>query len=238
MEAVLLCGGLGTRLRSVVSDRPKPLADIGGKAFMEYVTDQLVQQGIKDIVFAVGYKGQMVEDYFGDGSRFGFRAAYSYEEEPLGTGGAIRHALPKLRGDRAYVLNADTYYKIDFTRLERCMDHTHASMALFTREVPDISRYGEVKSEQQLLCSWNEKSDAARPGEINGGIYLIRRELLETMPEGKASLEHDWIPQWLSQGVRIATELSDAYFIDIGVPESYRRFREDVAAGRVGEGIS
>ena len=92
MQAILLAGGLGTRLRSVVSDRPKPMALIEGKPFMEYVTRELVRHGITDIVFAVGYKGTMVEEHFGDGAAFGFHAGYAYEETLLGTAGAIKNA--------------------------------------------------------------------------------------------------------------------------------------------------
>lgn len=233
MQAILLCGGLGTRLRSVVSDRPKPLADICGRAFMEYVVDELRQQGITDIVFAAGYKGKMVEDYFGDGGRFGIHAGYAYEREPLGTGGALRNALPYIKNEEVFVLNADTYYKIDYLALKSLMEERRLSMALYTREVEDISRYGEVRSENQLLVSWNEKSEEKRQGEINGGIYLIKKALLEELPEGKSSLENEAIPRWIERGIPIGVKKSEGYFIDIGIPESYEQFQEDVRLGRI-----
>lgn len=109
MQAILLAGGLGTRLRSVVSDRPKPMALIEDKPFMEYVTRELVRSGITEIIFAVGYKGSMVEEYFKDGSEFGFQASYAYEETLLGTAGAIKNAGKFITEDRFYVLNADTF---------------------------------------------------------------------------------------------------------------------------------
>ena len=112
MQAILLAGGLGTRLRSVVSDRPKPMALIEDKPFMEYVTRELVRSGITEIIFAVGYKGSMVEEYFKDGSDFGFQASYAYEETLLGTAGAIKNAGKFIIEDRFYVLNADTFYQI------------------------------------------------------------------------------------------------------------------------------
>lgn len=105
MQAILLAGGLGTRLRSVVSDRPKPMALIEGKPFMEYVTRELVRHGVTDIVFAVGYKGTMVEEHFGDGAAFGFHADYAYEETLLGTAGAIKNAGRFITEDCFYVLN-------------------------------------------------------------------------------------------------------------------------------------
>ena len=130
MQAILLAGGLGTRLRSVVSDRPKPMALIEGKPFMEYVTRELVRHGITDIVFAVGYKGTMVEEHFGDGAAFGFHAGYAYEETLLGTAGAIKNAGRFITEDRFYVLNADTFYQIDYTRLLRQQDSQNLDMAL------------------------------------------------------------------------------------------------------------
>lgn len=231
LQAILLCGGLGTRLRPVVSDRPKPLADIHGKAFMEYVTDELRAQGITELIFAAGYKGRMVEDYFGDGSRFGITARYAYEKEPLGTGGALRNALPLVHEEEVFVLNADTFYRIDYLALKRLLDAGKFSMALYTREVPDISRYGEVKRRGNRLLSWNEKSEEHRSGEINGGIYLIRRALLERIPEGKRSLENEEIPAWLAAGIGIGVKRSEGYFIDIGIPESYRQFCADAEKG-------
>ena len=122
MQAILLAGGLGTRLRSVVSDRPKPMALIEDKPFMEYVTRELVRSGITEIIFAVGYKGSMVEEYFKDGSGFGFHASYAYEETLLGTAGAIKNAGRFITEDRFYVLNADTFYQIDYTRLAKQQD--------------------------------------------------------------------------------------------------------------------
>ena len=144
MQAILLAGGLGTRLRSVVSDRPKPMALIEGKPFMEYVTRELVRHGITDIVFAVGYKGTMVEEHFGDGAAFGFHAGYAYEETLLGTAGAIKNAGRFITEDRFYVLNADTFYQIDYTRLLRQQDSQNLDMALVLRRVPDVSRYGQA----------------------------------------------------------------------------------------------
>ena len=192
MQAILLAGGLGTRLRSVVSDRPKPMALIEGKPFMEYVTRELVRHGITDIVFAVGYKGTMVEEHFGDGAAFGFHAGYAYEETLLGTAGAIKNAGRFITEDRFYVLNADTFYQIDYTRLLRQQD-------------------------SQTL-----------EGTINGGIYLMKQQLLDEIPEGKVSLENDMIPKWLSEGRRLGGFVNDGYFIDIGIPEAYFQFQEDV----------
>ena len=232
MQAILLAGGLGTRLRSVVSDRPKPMALIQEKPFMEYVTRELVRNGVTDIIFAVGYKGSMVEEHFKDGNAFGFRASYAYEETLLGTAGAIKNAGRYITEDCFFVLNADTFYQIDYTRLVRQQNEQKLDMALVLRRVPDVSRYGQaVLDENGILTGFNEKTEAARPGTINGGIYLMKRSLLDEIPEGKVSLENDRIPCWLLEGKRLGGFVNDGYFIDIGVPEDYFRFQEDVKRG-------
>ncbi|MEQ2425607.1 nucleotidyltransferase family protein [Enterocloster hominis (ex Hitch et al. 2024)] len=229
MQAILLAGGLGTRLRSVVSDRPKPMALIEGRPFMEYVTRELVRSGMTDIIFAVGYKGTMVEEYFGDGERFGFHASYAYEETLLGTAGAIKNAGRFVTEERFFVLNADTFYQIDYTRLKRLQDSLDLDMALVLREVPDVSRYGQaILDEKGFLTAFNEKTEETRMGTINGGIYLMRRSLMDTIPEGKVSLENDMIPKWLREGKGLGGFVNDGYFIDIGIPEAYRQFQEDV----------
>ena len=234
MQAILLAGGLGTRLRSVVSDRPKPMALIQGKPFMEYVTRELVRSGITDIIFAVGYKGSMVEEYFKNGEGFGFRAAYAYEETLLGTAGAIKNAGKFITEDRFYVLNADTFYQIDYTRLAQQQDDMNLDMALVLRRVPDVSRYGQaILDESGILTAFNEKTDQERPGTINGGIYLMKRSLLEQIPEGKVSLENEMIPKWLSEERRLGGFVNDGYFIDIGIPEAYFQFQKDVESGVV-----
>ena len=234
MEAIILAGGLGTRLRSVVNDRPKPMALIQGRPFMEYVARELVRSGITRIVFAVGYKGSMVEEHFGNGETFGFQALYAYEETLLGTAGAIRNAGQLIQGPEFFVLNGDTFYQIDYTRLTRCRQKLNLDMALVLRRVSDVSRYGEaVLDESGRLKAFNEKTAQKRPGTINGGIYLMKRELLETIPQGKVSLENDMIPQWMAQGRPLGGLVNDGYFIDIGIPEAYFQFQEDVARGVV-----
>ncbi|MCI9104417.1 MAG: NTP transferase domain-containing protein [Lachnospiraceae bacterium] len=239
MQAILLAGGLGTRLRSVVNDRPKPMALIEDKPFMEYVIHELSRYGITDIIFAVGYKGSMVEDYFGDGRRFAtseggrLRIRYAYEKELLGTAGAIKNAGRMVTEDTFFVLNADTFYQIDYGRLVRLQEQQELELALVLREVPDVSRYGQAVLKDGRLTGFNEKTVEVKQGTINGGVYRMRRELLSEIPEGKVSLENEMIPRWLSEGRRLGGFVNDGYFIDIGVPEDYFRFIEDVKRGVV-----
>ena len=233
MQAILLAGGLGTRLRSVVSDRPKPMALIEGRPFMEYVIHELSRHGITHIIFAVGYKGSMVEEYFGDGSSFGVTVSYAYEETLLGTAGAIKNAGKFITEDTFYVLNADTFYQIDYGRLTSLQQEKNLDMALVLRMVPDVSRYGQAVLEDGCLTGFNEKTNEARPGTINGGIYLLTKEMISQIPEGKVSLENEMIPKWMQEGKRLGGFVNDGYFIDIGIPEAYFQFQEDVRKGVV-----
>lgn len=231
MQAILLAGGLGTRLRSVVNDRPKPMALIQEKPFMEYVIRELSAQGIDDIIFAVGYKGSMVEEYFEDGERLGIRASYAYEETLLGTAGAIKNAARHMTGREVLVLNADTFYRMDYHRLVQQRQVMSLDMVLVLREVEDVSRYGRAVLAEGRLTGFNEKTKEPKAGTINGGVYLISKDLISRIPEGKVSLEQDMIPRWLSEGRRLGGFVNDGYFIDIGIPEDYYRFMEDVEKG-------
>ena len=239
MQAILLCGGMGTRLRSVVSDRPKPMADICGKPFLQYLLEMLRDKGITEVIFALGYMGEMIEEYFQDGSAFGLKISYSYEEEPLGTGGAIRNALPKILEEEVLVLNADTYFPMDYQGLLCFHQENDGDFSLATRGVPDISRYGAVRRDAAgRILAWNEKlEDGGQPlaGEINGGIYVMKKSLIAEIPEGKQSLEQDCIPKWLSEGKRIFGLPFDGYFMDIGIPKDYQQFITDVEQGKLGK---
>ena len=238
MEAILLCGGLGTRLRSVVSDRPKPMADIAGKPFLHYLVKMLSESGVKHLIFALGYMGEQIEAYFQSGEEYGLSISYSYEDSPLGTGGAIRNALSKVSGENVLVLNADTYFHTDYESLLREQIKNKAAMTIASRKIEDISRYGAIlKDESGRILRWNEKmssdqAEAPCPGEINGGIYVMQKSLIEKIPEGKQSLENDCIPAWLEDGLYLQAIPSDGYFMDIGIPEDYAQFKEDVESGK------
>ena len=238
MEAILLCGGLGTRLRSVVSDRPKPMADIAEKPFLHYLVKMLSESGVKHLIFALGYMGEQIEAYFKSGEDYGLSISYSYEDSPLGTGGAIRNALPHVSGENVLVLNADTYFHTDYENLFMQQLKTQAMMTIASRKIEDISRYGAIlKDETGRILRWNEKMNpnegkSSRPGEINGGIYVMQKSLIARIPEGKQSLENDCIPAWLKDGVYLQAILSDGYFMDIGIPEDYAQFRKDIESGK------
>ncbi|WP_353847346.1 nucleotidyltransferase family protein [Clostridium sp.] len=228
MQAVILVGGLGTRLKSVVSDRPKPMAEIVNKPFVEYVLDELQSAGINKIVFAVGYKGKMIEEYFGNGEKWGVNIEYAYEEELLGTGGAIKNARKYIIEKYVLVLNGDTYYNMDYSTFINFGIRENMDMAIVLRRVQDISRYGNVLLKGSTIVRFNEKVDLKGPGIINGGIYLMKTSMLDEIPAGKLSLENDMIPRWLESKKRLGGMVNEGYFIDIGVPEDYYRFVKDI----------
>lgn len=247
MQAFILCGGLGTRLRSKVADRPKSMALIGDKPFLEVLLRRLAVKGITDFVLGTGYLGEQIESYFGNGSQLGLRIAYSRETEPLGTGGALALAAPLLDPE-FFMLNGDTYADFDPVEMRRLKDRTlrdegttdpkesaSSPFIMGLRQVPESARYGAVRlAPDGRLLAFAEKS-AGGPGLINAGVYLLDRSLALALPQGKSlSLEKDVLPPFLPQAeagpapvsiVRKAVTLwglvLEGLFIDIGTPADF-----------------
>ncbi|HHD81704.1 MAG TPA: D-glycero-D-manno-heptose 1-phosphate guanosyltransferase [Campylobacterales bacterium] len=218
MEAIVLAGGLGTRLKSVVSDVPKPMALVAQKPFLSYLLEYLNSYGVSRVVLAVGYKWEVIEAYFGQDFK-GMELLYSVEQEPLGTGGAVKKALEMISGEEVLMLNGDTYFKVDLKRLQI---RPNSKITLSLKEMQDFNRYGSVEfNETGRLTSFQEKCYKEQ-GYINGGVYLLRRDIfcdyhLSKNFSFEKFLENNF------KNLGISTERSNAYFIDIGIPEDYRR---------------
>lgn len=217
--AVILAGGLGTRLRSVVADRPKVLAEVDGVPFVFHLLEQLAGAGVKHVVLATGYLGEQVRDVVGGG--YGpLEVEYMQEPEPLGTGGAIRRALPLVRSQAVLVLNGDSYCELDLLHfwIWHHQRPAHGSLAL-TR-VRDARRFGTVDTDAWgRVERFVEKSPKPGPGTVNAGVYLLRRALIAAIPAGApCSLESDLLPGWLDAGI-YGYARTDR-FIDIGTPDS------------------
>jgi len=230
LDAIILAGGRGTRLRSVVSDRPKPLAEVAGRPFVEWLLLTLRTQGVRRAVLATGYKGEMVEAAFGNGARLGLELAYAHETVPLGTGGAARHALQQVTTDHVLVLNGDSFCPFDVRRLLTNHQRTGARATLLLAPMDDCRRYGTVEAaEDGHVLSFREKNADLGAGLINAGVYLFDRRTLESIPAGRAvSLENDTFPALIGHGL-YATG-GEGPFLDIGTPESYasaERFFDD-----------
>lgn len=227
-EAIILAGGFGTRLRSVVSEVPKPMAPVAGRPFLSYLLDRLAAQGYMHVVLSTGYLHEKVEDFFHD-AYHGISLSYARETTPLGTGGAIVNALSRCSSDEVTVLNGDTLFDIDHGAMLRFAAHHDTPLAVVLRQVDDASRYGSVLLDSEgRIADFREKSTLAAPGLINGGIYRLRRSLLSTYTVGDAfSFEREVLQQRFRDTAFYAYA-DGAYFIDIGIPADYARAQEEL----------
>ena len=221
-EAIILAGGLGTRLRESVPDLPKCLAPVAGRPFLHYVIDHFKKQGIGKFIFAAGYKSEMIEAYLKSLPK-GISWELSVETEPLGTGGAIRLACSRLQDRSALVLNGDTFFGIELSKLSVFHEAMTADCTLSLKPMRDFDRYGVVGlNPDGSIKSFFEKK-FYRDGLINGGIYALRVDvfLKEVLPVA-FSFEKDYLEQFVDRR-RIFGLVQDQYFIDIGIPADYER---------------
>lgn len=227
-EAIILAGGFGTRLQSVVSDVPKPMAPVAGRPFLTYLLDRLQKQGYTHVVLATGYLHEKVEEFFGHEYR-GISIDYARELSPLGTGGAMVNALQYCHEDAVTVINGDTLFDIDHERLCRFAEEKDTSLAIVLRQVPDAGRYGSVEIDADgCITTFKEKNAEAGSGLINGGIYRIQRSLLDGFRLGeKFSFEQELMQQRY-RDERYYAYADGAYFLDIGIPEDYSRAQQEL----------
>lgn len=224
VKAIMLVGGMGTRLRSVLPSRPKVLASIGEGSFLELLVRQLRLHGVRHLVMCTGYLANQIESRFGDGRIWDVSIEYSKEETPLGTAGAIKLAQHYLRDAlEFFVLNGDSFLEINFHDLmvfHRGHDGAVATMAVL--RVEDASRYGTVLVDaSDRISSFAEKTGSQAPGLVNGGVYVFSQTVWQHIPEGPASLERDVFPRLLDQG--LYAQEQHGIFIDIGTPADYAR---------------
>ncbi|ODV26723.1 MAG: hypothetical protein ABT19_02625 [Rhodanobacter sp. SCN 68-63] len=220
-EAIVLVGGQGTRLRSVVSDVPKPLAPVAGRPFLAWLLDHLVENGMRHVVLAAGYLAEHVIASIGQEWR-GMGVDYSIESTPLGTGGAVRAACSMLRGDTAHVLNGDTFLRYDMHALERATRLADSDLGMALAWVDDVSRYGAVVCEDGRVKGFREKGESG-PGYINAGSYYLTPRSIQKLPtEPSFSFENSVLGP-LVEGGRVYGFDATSGFIDIGVPEDYSR---------------
>ena len=235
LRAFLLCGGAGTRLRPVLADRPKSMAPISGTPFLELLLESLRSQGLGDVILGTGYMGEKIENYFGDGSKFGIRIRYSKEQEPLGTAGALKLAEP-LISDPVLVLNGDSYVDWKLVPMLELFTAKNADLVIVVQAVADVDRYGSVALDQEgRVTQFVEKGAAAGPGLINAGVYLIRKQIVRDLPADTAiSLEREIFPRLLNG--RVYGLISRGLFIDIGMPDDFNR-AQTLLAPRVRAGF-
>ncbi len=224
-SAVILAGGLGTRLRSVVSDVPKPMAPVGGRPFLEYQLEYWINQGISRFVLSVGYRHEAITEHFG--SRYkGVELEYAVEEQPLGTGGGLLLAAEKLKQDTPFLLlNGDTYFEADWNVLDACAVEHDADWCFSLFKTSEKGRYMGIEMSDQGLITSLKSGVEQGPRLANGGVYWVHpRALSEDWRSGeRLSLEDDLFPQALAAGRRILGIEFRGTFIDIGVPDDYHR---------------
>lgn len=231
MEAVILAGGLGTRIRGVIGDIPKSLAPIQNKAFLCYLLDYLEKQGVTRVILATGFQHESIQNLIG--SRYGgITIDYSQEMEPLGTGGAIKMALAKTKNNAVVILNGDTFFKINLQSLWTFYQQTPCDVVLALKQIDNTSRYGTVRLEENQIKNFEEKNVLEKTGLINGGIYIVNRNLFNKIPIPKQfSFENDFLAKHVNKLNVTGLAFTD-YFIDIGIPEDYARAQEELVEKR------
>lgn len=228
-DVIVLAGGFGTRLQSVVSDVPKPMAPINGKPFLHYLLQSITKHNPSKIILAVGYKHESIINYFGNNFN-DIPIEYVIETSPLGTGGAIKSAFTKVDAKLALVLNGDTFFDINISDVIQFHEKEDTDITICLRHIDNAARYGTVLLNGDRIIHFNEKTELAEEGDINAGIYLFNTNcfIKENLPE-VFSIEKDFFEKQI-ENFKIRGFVSSAYFIDIGIPDDYKRAQHDFAA--------
>jgi D-glycero-alpha-D-manno-heptose 1-phosphate guanylyltransferase len=225
--AIILAGGFGTRLQSVIQDVPKPMAPVNGLPFLNYQLRYLHFYGIKNIIFSVGYLREKIQDYYKN-EFDGMKVQYAIETEPLGTGGGIRLAMERCNENHALVLNGDSFFDINLHDYHKAFISEKAKHAIAIRHVSDAARYGTIETKNKQIISFKEKNGINIPGKINGGVYILNKpHFMEHTPENSAfSIEKDFFEKQIHTCFIAGFEFN-SYFLDIGIPEDYQKAQHD-----------
>lgn len=220
MEAVVLAGGFGTRLRSVINDVPKPMAPVRNRPFLEYILNWLSEYSIRRIVISTGFKAESISSYFGQDFH-GIAIEYAREEKPLGTGGGIMNSLTHVQEDNIIIINGDTYFPVDLDALMSCHRMSGVAVTIAIKKMTDAGRYGTViMNKDNGIVQFHEKS-FHEGGLINGGVYVIKKSFLKEMDlQESFSFEKDVLERY-ADGTFAKGLIFDYPFIDIGIPEDY-----------------
>jgi len=226
--AIILAGGLGTRLRSRIGESPKPMAPVGGRPFIAYLLDRLSRSGYTQVILSVGFRAELIEGALGN--RYdGMSLIYSFEDRPLGTGGAMARALKQCLFSTATVLNGDTYVEVDYRDFREAHARSGAPLSMVLREVPDVARFGSVAVADGVVTGFNEKGKAGQ-GWINAGIYQVERDLFDAWQLPTVfSFESDFLMPHCAE-LRPQAWPTHGYMIDIGIPEDYDRAQVELPA--------
>ena len=225
IDAVVLCGGLGTRLKSVLGATPKVMAEIEDKPFLDILVNHLKDQRISRVVLCTGHQAQLVESYFSN-NPVGIDIEFSREETPLGTGGALKKAKEKIKSDNFIVVNGDSLCKVELSALLEFHKVKQALASIVVAEVKDASDFGGVGINEDLSISdFSEKERDVAGGYVNAGVYCFNKKVFSLMPgKNKFSMEYDMFPELINKG--IYGYCVDNEFLDIGTPERLEKAKE------------
>ena len=231
-ECIVLAGGLGTRLRSELPDTPKVMAPVAGRPFLSYVLEWLQKNGVVRAILSLGYRSDEVKKYCRsyEGE---IELVYSEESEPLGTGGAIALAVQKSKNKEIFIANGDTLFKTDLDLMEKRHRQKQADLTIALKPMEHFNRYGVVITDDDMRITGFEEKGYHDKGLINGGVYLLHKDCLNDlqMPD-KFSFETDFLEVYYRK-LGMYGFVKNAYFIDIGIPEDYRRAQEELSDSRV-----
>jgi len=227
MEAIILAGGLGTRLKSVAGNLPKPMVPVGSKPFLALLLDELISQNVDRIILSIGYKHETFLSYFKDTYK-SCEIVYSIEDKPMGTGGAIKYALNHAQSENILVINGDTLFRVPLKEMLNFHLKYRFDLTMALKPMKNFERYGSVILSQNKIIRFEEKKYKLH-GNINGGIYILKKNLFQQfeLPD-RFSFETDYLKQNLNK-VQMGGFIADEYFIDIGIPEDYEKALSDLA---------
>lgn len=227
MDVIILAGGFGTRLRSAVKDVPKPMADVNGRPFLEYLLEYLFQYNVQNIVLSVGYKQDIIKNHFKNSYK-DINIKYSSEDEPLGTGGAIKKAmsLTSDANEKVLVINGDTFFQVNLTQLQKSSDSLDADITLSLKEMQDFDRYGSVEIESHLIKKFEEKKFYTK-ALINCGVYMIKKDIFDRVITANKFSFEEFLQKNLTNFKVTSYIANDSYFIDIGIPSDYEKAKAD-----------
>lgn len=225
-EAIVLAGGFGTRLKSVIKEVPKPMAPINGIPFLAYLLESLLRQGISRTILSVGYLHDVIEDYFGTDYK-GMSLVYALEEAPLGTGGGLHNALRFATSNTLFLLNGDTYFNVDLKQLAGVHHQRKSPITFSLKPMQHFDRYGSVELSESQITAFKEKM-FLEDGVINGGVYCFERNIFdEAGLSGRFSLEQDYFEKYCAINY-FGSVIFDAYFVDIGIPSDYEKAQTEL----------
>ncbi|MBX5485545.1 D-glycero-alpha-D-manno-heptose 1-phosphate guanylyltransferase [Mycolicibacterium hassiacum DSM 44199] len=233
VDAVVLVGGLGTRLRPLTLSVPKPMLPTAGVPFLTHLLSRIADAGIEHVVLGTSYKAEVFEAEFGDGSKLGLQMEYVVEEQPLGTGGGIANVAPKLRYDTALVFNGDVLSGADLGALLQCHQANNADVTLHLVRVGDPRAFGCVPTDSDgRVTAFLEKTQDPPTDQVNAGTYVFNREIIDRIPSGRAlSVEREVFPGLLADGLRVYGYVDTSYWRDMGTPEDFVRGSADLVRG-------